>query len=66
MGNLQRLPLLASGALSLSYEAYEPISAHVVHEWFTEDGQDFFCVGVGIVDIELSDNANTSRPEMKR
>ncbi|KAF8502504.1 hypothetical protein BU17DRAFT_71887 [Hysterangium stoloniferum] len=53
---------LTSGALSLSCAAYEPISARAVHEWFAEDGRDFFCVGVGTVDIGLGDNANASRP----
>ncbi|KAF8515148.1 hypothetical protein BU17DRAFT_93854 [Hysterangium stoloniferum] len=51
----------ASGALSLSWEAYEPINGCAVHEWFAQDGRDFFRVGVGIGVIALGDNAHTSR-----
>ncbi|KAF8508423.1 hypothetical protein BU17DRAFT_70821 [Hysterangium stoloniferum] len=57
-----RIPwVIHKGALSLSCEAYEPISARAVHEWFAEDGRDFFCVGVGTVNIELGDSADASR-----
>ncbi|KAF8502509.1 hypothetical protein BU17DRAFT_71891 [Hysterangium stoloniferum] len=58
-----RIPwVIHKGALSLSCAASEPISARAVHEWFAEDGRDFFCVGVGTVDIGLGENANASRP----
>ncbi|KAF8511477.1 hypothetical protein BU17DRAFT_54636, partial [Hysterangium stoloniferum] len=52
---------LASGALSLSCEAYEPISARAVHEWFAEDGRDFFCVGVGTLGTTPTPRS-TTRP----
>ncbi|KAF8498312.1 hypothetical protein BU17DRAFT_72355 [Hysterangium stoloniferum] len=56
-----RLLQFASGALSLSWEAYKPINGCAVHEWFAQDGRDFFRVGVGIGVIALGGNAHTSR-----
>lgn len=38
---------LASGALSLSCESYEPESTRAVHDWFYEEGKEYFAVGVG-------------------
>lgn len=38
---------LASGALSLSCESYEPESTQAVHDWFYEEGKEYFAVGVG-------------------
>ncbi|GJJ09118.1 hypothetical protein Clacol_003340 [Clathrus columnatus] len=38
---------LSCGALSLSCESYEPESTRAVHEWFYEEGKEYFAVGVG-------------------
>ncbi|KAF8515156.1 hypothetical protein BU17DRAFT_68093 [Hysterangium stoloniferum] len=57
-----RIPwVMHQSAFSLSW-AYEPINGCAVQEWFVQDGQDFFCVGVGIGEIELGDNADASGP----
>ncbi|KIJ41897.1 glycosyltransferase family 1 protein [Sphaerobolus stellatus SS14] len=33
------------GAISISSEAYEPVSTKAVHEWFQEEGKEFFAPG---------------------